>query len=375
MTQIKIPLARPYITNDEIELVTSVLKSDILSIGPKIEEFEAKFARFIGTKYAVGVNSGTSGLHLCARALDIKDGNEVITTPFSFVASANCMIYERAKPVFVDVDEKTFNINPDNIKNKITERTKAILPVHAFGQCCDMDPILAIAKKHNLKIIEDACESIGATYKNRNAGTFGDAAVFAFYPNKQMTTAEGGIITTNNESIYELCKSMRNQGRGKSMQWLTHENIGYNYRLNELSAALGIAQLNKIDFLLKRRKEIVANYKDQLEGIEGIQLPEVALNNEHSWFVFPVRVTNQYDRDKVVLGLLKQGIASKAYFYPCIHLQPAYVKIFGYKEGMFPVAEELSKSTFVLPLYPQMNDQVVETVKKALVNALKKAKK
>lgn len=366
-----IHLAKPCIGKEEIEAIIEVLKSGTLSLGPKLKEFEKRFLEYIGTKYAIAVNSGTSGLHLCVRSLGIREGDEVITTPFSFIASANCALYEKAKPVFVDVEEDTFNIDPKKIEEKITEKTKAILPVHVFGQSCDMDPIIKIAKKYNLKIIEDACESIGTTYKEKKAGTFGDCAVFAFYPNKQITTGEGGMIVTNNEKISELCESMRNQGR-TSKEWLSHELLGYNYRMDEMSAALGIEQLKKIDYFLKKRKEIAKRYIEELNGIEKIILPRIKEYNVSSWFVFPIRIKGtKNDRDKIIVALQKQGIQSKAYFYPCIHLQPFYKKEFGYKEGDFPIAEQISNSILILPFYNEMNEKIVNKVVLSLDNILK----
>jgi perosamine synthetase len=364
-----ITLAKPYITEDEIELVTEVLRSGILSLGPKLKEFENKFAQEIGTKFAIGVNSGTSGLHLCIRALGIKEGDEVITTPFSFVASSNCILYEKAKPVFVDVEEDTFNINPELIEAAITPRTKAILVAHIFGQSCNMNRIMDIARKYNLKVIEDACESINATHFGKKVGTFGDVAVFAFYPNKQMTTGEGGMIITDNEQIYNYCKSAANQGRSNDMQWLTHDKLGYNYRIDELSAAVGLAQLSKIDFLLTRRQSLARKYIDKLIGVERIILPTIREGNTSTWFVFPIRV-NHNIRDKLIQKLNENGIQSKAYFYPCIHLQPFYRKEFGYIDNSFPVAEKLSKETVILPFHISLTDMQVElvtnTVKKCL---------
>jgi perosamine synthetase len=366
-----IPLAKPNIGKEEIESVIRVLKSGALSLGPKLKEFEKRFSEYIGTRYAIAVNSGTSGLHLCVKSLGISKGEEVITSPFSFIASANCVLYEKAKPVFVDVKEDTFNIDPKKIEEKITEKTKAILPVHVFGQSCDMDPIIKIAKKYNLRIIEDACESIGTTYKEKKAGTFGDCAVFAFYPNKQITTGEGGMIVTNNEKISELCKSMSNQGR-TSKEWLSHETLGYNYRMDEMSAALGVEQLKRIDYFLKKRKEIADMYIEKLKGIEKIILPSIKEHAISSWFVFPVRIKgNRNDRDKIIEALQKQGIQSKAYFYPCIHLQPFYKKEFSYKEGDFPIAEQISNSILILPFYTEMNEKIVNKVVSSLNNILK----
>ncbi|MBC8500895.1 MAG: DegT/DnrJ/EryC1/StrS family aminotransferase [Nanoarchaeota archaeon] len=361
-----IPLAKPYIDKKDIKEVERVLKSGRLSLGPKINEFERFFAKIIGTKYAVAVNSGTSGLHLCVRSLGIKEGDEVITSPFSFVASANCMLFEKAKPIFADVDEDTFNLNPNLIEDKITSRTKAILPVHVFGQSCDMSKIINIAKKHNLKVIEDACESLNSTYKNKKVGTFGDAAVFAFYPNKQITTGEGGMIVTNNKKTAEACRSMRNQGRGESMQWLTHEQLGYNYRITDMQAALGISQLKKIDFLINQRRKVVAMYMNELSEIPQVKSPVVDKFNTHTWFVFPIQVSEK-DRDRLIEHLLKEGIQSKAYFYPPIHLQPFYKKSFGYRKGDFPVAEKISKTTLILPMFVGMTRKEVINVKNSII--------
>ena len=344
-----IPLAKPHIDNNDIQQVVDVMKTGMLSLGPKIPEFEEKFAKLIETKYAIAVNSGTSGLHLCLRALDIKKGSEVITSPFSFIASANCALFEDAKPVFVDVEEDTFNMNADLIEEKITKNTSAIIPVHIFGQACDIEKVMNLAKKNDLKVIEDACESINATFKDKKVGTFGDAAVFAFYPNKQMTTGEGGMIVTNNEEVDKLCRSMRNQGRGESMQWLTHNRLGYNYRLTDMQAALGISQLDKIDFLLSERKRVAEIYASELSNIPEVIIPQIAKNNNHTWFVFPIRVPED-KRDTLIDYLNKNKIQSKAYFDPCIHLQPFYTKL-GFKEGDFPVAEKLSKTTLILPLF------------------------
>jgi len=363
-----IPLARPYITQDEIEMVTSTLKSGILSLGTKLKEFEELFAQTIGTNHAVAVNSGTSGLHLCIRALGIKEGDEVITSPFSFIASANCILYEKATPVFVDVNENTFNIDPEKIERAITPRTKALLIPHIFGQSCNMTRVMEIAQKHNLKVIEDACESINATHNGKKLGTFGDAAVFAFYPNKQMTTGEGGMIITNNKEIYEYCKSAANQGRSDNMQWLTHDKLGYNYRLDEMSAALGVAQLKKIDLLIGRRQEIVKAYNKELAELPNIILPKEAQGNISSWFVYPVRIKEK--RDMLIQKLIEKGVQSKAYFFPCIHLQPFYRKQFNYWEGSYPIAEKLSRETFILPLYIELTIKEINQVKQALQESL-----
>lgn len=368
-----IPLSRPTIGKEEIDSVVEVLKSGILSLGPKLDEFEEKFSKLIGSKYAIAVNSGTSGLHLTLKSLGIKPGDEVITTPFSFVASANCALFEDAKPVFVDVEEDTFNINPYLIKEKINARTRFILPVHVFGQSCDMDNILKIAAENGLNVVEDACESILATYKGKNTGTMGDVGVFAFYPNKQMTTAEGGMIVTNNKKVSILCKSYRNQGRADNMQWLTHQRIGYNYRMDEINAAIGIEQIKKLPGFIKKRKDLAKAYLDELKDIDGITLPKIRKGNEHSWFVFPI-IVREGIRNRVITELNGMGIQSKAYFYPCIHLQPFYRERFGYNEGDFPVAEKLSKTMIILPFYEQIKERDILTVVNSLKTILRRLK-
>ena len=361
-----IQLAKPHITQEDIDAVTKVLQSRYLSLGPKLREFEQNFAKRIGTKFATAVNSGTSGLHLCIRALGIKEGDEIVTSSFSFVASSNCILYEKAIPVFVDVQEDSFNMDPDLIEQAITPRTKALLIPHIFGQTCDMTKIMQIAKAHNLYVIEDACESILATHNDQFAGTFGDAAVFAFYPNKQMTTGEGGIILTNNPQINAYCKSATNQGRSDNLQWLTHDKLGFNYRLDEMSAALGVSQLRKIDYLIKRRKEIAHEYTKRLASIQQIQVPTVQQKNRSTWFVYAIKVAAE-KRNELIEHLRNNEIQSKAYFSPAIHLQPFYISEYGYKQGDFPVTESLSNQTLVLPFYPELTlaeiDQVCDQIK------------
>lgn len=364
-----IRLSRPFIGKEEIEAVVNVLKTDQLSLGPKTEEFEKSFAKLIGTKYGIAVNSGTSGLHLAVKSLGIKDGDEVITSPFSFIASANCALFERAIPVFVDVEETTFNMDPKKIEEKITPKTKAIVVVHIFGKSCDMDYIIKIAKKHNLKIIEDACESPLARYKGKNVGSFGDVSVFAFYPNKPMTTGEGGMILTDNKEIAKLCTSYKNQGRGDSLQWLTHERLGYNYRISEITAAIGVEQTKKLPAIIEKRRKLAEIYINGLKDIPGLKLPSLDDVKDHAWFVFPIRVDSRI-RDKLIAKLNEKGIQSKAYFYPCIHLQELYKNMFGYKEGDFPIAEKLSKETLIIPFYTQITDKEILTIKESLINSL-----
>jgi len=370
-----IPLSSPDITKKEIEVINKVLASSHLSIGPKIKEFEKKLAEFIGVKYAVGINSGTSGLHLCIRSLNIKDGDEVITSPFSFIASANCMLFERAKPVFVDIDENSLCINPDKIEEKITSKTKAILVVHIFGHPSQMDKIMKIAKHHNLKVIEDACEAIGAEFKGQKVGSFGDVGVFAFYPNKQITTAEGGMVVTNNKKIASLCRSMRNQGRDdEDTSWLSHKRLGYNYRMNELSAALGVAQIKRIEEILEKRQRVADLYNQKLSRIKGLIVPQVSPGTKMSWFVYVVRLNPQRftrkNRNEIIRQLRAKGISSKEYFPP-IHLEPFYKAMFGFKPGNFPITEKVSGSTIALPFHNNLKKTEINYISECLAQLIK----
>lgn len=363
------PLAKPYITQKEIASVSAVLRSGQLSLGPKQKEFEKKFSQKLRVKYACAVSSGTAGLHLAMLACEIKEGDEVITSPFSFVASANCILYVVAKPVFCDIDPITYNLDPAKIEAKITPKTKAILVVHILGQPCDMAPILKIAKKHKLLIIEDACESILSTYHKKMAGTFGKAGVFAFYPNKQMTTGEGGMIVTNNKKIYELCESLKNQGRDINNQWLNHIRLGYNYRLNEMSCSLGITQLAKIDWLIKERQKIACLYEKYLGKYPKLlQTPQIAKDNTHTWFVYVVLAKNQITRDRTIQSLEKTRIASKPYF-PAIHLLDFYQKM-GYKKGDFSICENISSRALALPFYLGLAEKDIQYISQTLIKIL-----
>jgi len=361
-----IPLSSPDITKKEVEIVNQVLSTPFLSIGPKIKEFEKKIADYIGTRYAIAVNSGTSGLHLCVRSLGIKDGDEVITSPFSFIASANCILFERAKPVFVDINEKTLCLDTSKIEEKITEKTKAILPVHIFGHPCEMSKIMEIARRHNLAVIEDACEAIGAEYKGKKVGSFGNCGVFAFYANKQITTGEGGIIVTNNKDVAKLCESMRNQGRGEDNRWLSHVRLGYNYRMSELSAALGLVQMERISEMLEKRSRVADFYNQRLSQIKEVKIPYVGPEiNKMSWFVYVIRLDSRRfsrgDRDKIIQELDNRGIQCRDYLPP-IHLEPFYVEMFGYQQGDFPITEAVSDSTIALPFYNNLSEEEVDYI-------------
>jgi perosamine synthetase len=365
-SRMDVPMSRPDISESEIEAVNRVLRTPYLSIGPMLERFEQAMAQFVGVRHAVGVSSGTAGLHLCVVAAGIGLGDEVITTPFSFVASANCVLYERACPVFVDIEPDSLNIDPHRIEGAVTSRTRAILPVHAFGQPADMDAILEIARRRNLLVLEDACEATGAEYKGRRAGTLGDAAVFAFYPNKQITTGEGGIIATDRDDWNDLFRSLRNQGRDVFDTWLRHSRLGYNYRLDELSAALGAAQMERIEELLAKRDRVAQMYNAGLAKVPGVSVPFLApATTRPSWFVYVVRLEPGIDRDQVMRDLEAQGIASRQYF-TCIHLQPFYRRMFGYREGDFPVAEQAAQSVLALPFYGAMRAEQVDYVCRSL---------
>ena len=369
----KIPLSSPDITDSERKAVIDVLKTQTLSLGPKLNEFEERFAKFANRKYAVAVNSGTSALHLIVRALGVKDGDEVITTPFSFIASSNCILYERAKPVFVDINEETLNIDVTKIEGKITKRTKAILAVDVFGNPANWDAILRIAKKHKLKVIEDSAEALGSSYKGKPCGSFGDAAVFAFYPNKQMTTGEGGVILTDDPKIEEMCRSMANQGRKvKNGKWLEHIRLGYNYRLSEIGCVLGIAQLQRVKELLKKRSRVAKMYDVKLRGVKGLELLKAAKGTTKSFFVYVVKLSKQYSRaqrSEIISRLAEQGIQCSTYFQT-IHLQPFYQESFGYKRGDFPIAESVSDRTIALPFYNNLKEKDLDTVVKALKSLL-----
>jgi len=394
-----IRMSSPDLSGDELAVVADVLKSADLSLGPRIVEFERRFATFIGAPHAAGVSSGTAALHLAMIAGGVGDGDLVITTPFSFVASANCVLYQRATPVFVDVAPVTGNIDPTLVDeavadltsgrrcsrgwerslrsvSSVRERLKALLPVHAFGQPADMDPLIDLARTHQLSLVEDACEAIGALYKGRRVGTLGDAAAFAFYPNKQMTTGEGGMLTTRHEGWDKLFRSLRNQGRDVFDAWLTHSRLGYNYRLNELSAALGIAQLSRIDELLAKRARVASWYTERLITQEGLQTPVLApTTTRMSWFVYVVRLDVELDRRTVMASLAERGIPTRPYFEP-IHLQPFYVEQFGYRRGDFPVAELLGDTCLALPFSATMTeddvsyvcDQVAEVIDRQLAH-------
>lgn len=371
-----IPLSHPDITEAEIEAVTQCLRSGRLSIGPRQARFEELVAERARRRHGVAVNSGTSGLHLVMLALGIGPGDEVITTPFSFVASANCILYVGAKPVFVDIDPKSLNLDPAKVEAAITPRTKAIIAVEVFGNPGQMDKLAQIAGAHEIPLIEDCCEALGGKNNGRPLGSYGRAGVFAFYPNKQITTGEGGVIVTDDDNLAELCRSLRNQGRpvdregqGSNVQnragsWLEHERLGYNYRLSEINCALGIAQMERLDELVEARRKVAGLYMRRLMDWEDIILPNVENMDEMSWFVFVVRLNDQYtqvERDRIITGLRRHDVGASNYF-PCIHLQPYMRQMFGFDKGMFPIAESISHRTIALPFFNQLDETQVDLV-------------
>lgn len=359
-----IPLARPNITQAEIDAVVAVLRTPNLSLGPKVPEFESAFARYCGTKQAVACINGTAGLHLLVRAMDIGPGDEVITTPFSFVASANCVLMEGATPVFVDIDPHTWNIDPQRVAEAVSEKTKAIIPVDVFGQPADMDAIERIARRHDLRVIEDSCEALGSRHKGRSAGSLGDAGVFGFYPNKQITTGEGGMIVTDDVTIADLCRSMRNQGRKTDGGWLAHPRMGYNYRLSDINAAIGLVQLGRIDEIVAERNRVYALYRERLSDERRLTLQRVAPDVDISWFVFVVRLSDDHTqaaRDRILRALNDRGIGCRNYFAP-IHLQPFYAERFGFKPGDFPICEALAARTIALPFHHELTQADVDRV-------------
>jgi perosamine synthetase len=366
-----IPLAKPMLGEAEERAVIEVLRSGQLSLGPKLGEFERLFAERVGVPYASAVSSGTAGLHLALRAAGVGPGDEVITSPFSFVASANAIIYCGATPVFAEIDPMTLNLDPDASEAAITPRTKAILPVHIFGYPADMPTFERIAEEHGLEIVEDACEALGAQHADGKAvGGRGNPSVFGFYANKQMTTGEGGIVTLGDHPMKERIDSERNQGRAPDMGWLDHDRLGFNYRLPEIACALGIAQLGRLNGMLADRARVAARYREAIQGIEGLDLPCSDHDGDaRGWFVFVVQLPHGRDRDEVIRALADGRIQSKPYL-PAIHLMSYYHERFGYGVGAFPVCEHVAARSLALPFFPEMTDGQVMRVEEVLRGAL-----
>jgi perosamine synthetase len=376
----QIPLARPLLGEAEERAVIAVLRSGQLSLGPRLEEFENAFAEHVGAAHACAVSSGTAGLHLALRAVDVAEGDEVVTSPFSFVASANAVLYERARPVFADIDRLTLNLDADAAAAAVSEHTRALLPVHIFGYPADMPAFERLADRHGLAIVEDACEALGAQHADGVAvGGRGHPAVFGFYANKQMTTGEGGIVTLADRELKRRIDSERNQGRAPDMDWLDHDRLGFNYRLSDIACALGLAQLERLDAALAARAAVADAYRDALTAIasspegEGLELPCAdADGNRRGWFVFVVQLPRGVDRDATVRALAADGIQSKPYL-PAIHLMSFYRERFGHREGEFPVCEEVAARSLALPFFPAMQEGQVARVAERLRAALQRA--
>jgi len=380
-------MSSPDITDAERQAVADVLQTTNLSMGSRIIAFEAAIREYSGIKHAISVNSGTAGLHLCVRAANIGPGDLVITTPFSFVASSNVLLFEQAIPVFIDIDPMTGNIDTGMVAEAVKDLTtggsaqdrwlprkgaeevsqvKGILPVDVFGQPADLDPICAVADEYGLKVIEDSCEALGAEYKGRNAGTIGDFGVFAFYPNKQMTTGEGGVIVTNDDQAADLMRSLRNQGRAPGDTWLQHTLLGYNYRLDEMSAALGKVQTTRLDEMIQKRDQVASWYSERLVNTPGIEVPLVApYTTRMSWFVYVIRISGDLNRNVIAKRLSKRGIPARPYFTP-IHLQPYMISRFTYQTGDYPITEDLGQRSLAIPFSSIMTEDQVEYVSQAI---------
>jgi perosamine synthetase len=366
-----IPLAKPVIGAAEERAVIEVLRSGQLSLGPRVGEFERAFAARVGSAHASAVSSGTAGLHLALRAVGVQAGDEVITSPFSFVASANAAVYCGAKPVFADIDPVTLNLDPDAAEAAVTGRAKAVLPVHIFGYPADMPAFERLAQRHGIAIVEDACEALGAVHRDGVAvGGRGHPAAFGFYANKQLTTGEGGMVTLADEAMKERIDSERNQGRAPDMGWLDHDRLGYNYRLSDIACALGIAQLRRLDEMLAARARVAGSYREALAAVDGLRLPCEDLDGDvRGWFVFVVQVPRGVDRDETVRRLAAAGVQSKPYL-PAIHLMSFYRERFGHRPGEFPVCEDVAARSLALPFFPQMTEGQVARVAEGLAGVL-----
>ena len=359
VTTRSIPLARPHIGERERELVMDVLRSDALACGEMVPAFERAFADRVGTRFAVACSSGTAGLHVALDRLGLGPGDEVITSSFSFIASANVILHERATPVFADIDERTFNVDPAAVEAAITPRTRAIVPIHIFGYPCDIEAVSRVAAEHGVPVVEDACEALGCSVDGRPVGSHGNPAVYGFYPNKQLTTGEGGMVTTDDEDVAADMRSLVNQGRSDNGDWLVHQRLGFNFRMDEMSAAVGLAQLEKLEFMLAERARVARRYGQQLAGIEGVELPYEG-RHPRSWFIYHVRLAGHIDRASVIEAMAARGISTRPYL-PAIHLQPEYRSL-GMREGMLPVTERVSRSTLALPFFIQLQDEDVDHV-------------
>ena len=371
---LSIPMSLPEINEADVQAVVEVIRSGRLALGAQTEAFERLIADYVGVRHAVAVNSGTSALHLLVRALGLGPGQgaefapEVLVPSFTFAASVNAVLFEGATPVFVDIEPETYNLDPDDLAQKITPQTRAIMAVDIFGHPVEWDAVIDIAEKHDLKVIDDSCEALGAEYKGRKIGQFGDAAAFAFYPNKQMTTGEGGILVTDDDDVARLCRSMRNQGRSEMGAWLEHVRLGYNYRMTEMSAALGVSQFRRLESFLEKRAQVAQMYTERLQDLDWVRPPVVKPHVRISWFVYVVTLAEGLGRDPIMEFMAEQGIPTRGYFAP-IHTQPYIRERFGDLSGTLPVTESIAQRTIALPFYNNLTEKEI----KAVVTALKRA--
>jgi len=358
-------MSLPELDEADIEAVVRVLRSGRLALGPRTDEFEKSISDYVGVEHAIAVSSGTAALHLIVKALGIGLGDEVIVPSFTFAASVNCVLYEGATPVFADIEPDTFNLDPRDVERKITPRTKAIMAVDVFGHPVEWDEIRRIASSRGLRVIDDSCEALGAEFRGRRLGSLGDAAAFAFYPNKQITTGEGGIVVTNDDDVARLCRSLRNQGRAEMGSWLEHERLGYNYRMSELSAALGVSQLRRIEEFLLKREEVARCYTERLRQFDWVRPPVVKPHVRMSWFVYVVTLGEGLRRDEVIRQMEVRGIPARGYFSP-IHLQPYISDLLKSQVNKLPVTESVAQRTLALPFHNRLTTEQVDRVVSAL---------
>jgi perosamine synthetase len=363
----RIAMSAPDIAESDEHAVRTALRSGVLGLGPSAEEFERLAAEVAGVAHGVAVSSGTAGLHVLVRALGVGRDDEVLVPSFTFAASVNALIYEGATPIFVDIESETYNLDPAELVARRTPKTRAAMVVDVFGHPADWDAIGTAAE--DLTLIDDCCEAIGAMYRGRAMGGFGAAGCFAFYPNKQMTTGEGGMIVTEDASLAALCRSLRNQGRGEMGAWLQHERLGFNYRMDELSAALGVSQIRRLDTFMAKRAEVAQMYSDRLADFDWLRLPIVKPQVTMSWFVYVITLSSDLDREAIVESLASRGIPSRAYFPP-LHLQPYIRERFGTREGMLPITEDIASRTLALPFHNNLTEAQVEQVVQALGRAV-----
>jgi perosamine synthetase len=365
-----LPMSSSELDEVDIQGVVEVLRSGRLALGPKAEELERNLAAYVGTKHAIAVSSGTAALHLIVKALGLGPGDEVLVPSFTFAASVNAILYEGCVPVFVDIEPQTLNLDPEDLERKITDRTRGILVVDVFGQPAEWDAIVRIAEKHDLKVIDDSCEALGAEYKGRKIGQFGDAAAFSFYPNKQMTLGEGGVVVTSSDHIASLCRSLRNQGRSEMGAWLEHPRLGYNYRLDEMSAALGVSQLKRLESFLAKRERVARMYTERLRGLDWVSPPTIRPYVRMSWCLYVATLAEGLDRDSVIKALAAQGIPTRGYFSP-VHSQPYVHQASWFRDAKLPVTDTVGRRTLALPFFNNLAEAQIEQVVSALAEAVR----